>query len=81
MWQWIVKIVLWALSGVLASKLMGAPKPNGWIMNILLGCAGGALGSLLCKLVGIDAYHGIWSFVVTTVGACLVIWLYRKLAK
>lgn len=79
--SWIVKIVLWALTGVLASKLMGAPKPQGWIRNILLGCAGGAVGSVLCKVVGIDAYHGVWNIIVSVIGACLVIWLVRKLVK
>jgi len=81
MWHWIVKIALWALSGVLASQIMGAPKPKGWIVNILLGCVGGAVGSVLCKLVGIDAYSGFWNFAVSVGGACLVIWLYRKLVK
>ena len=49
MWTWIVKIALWALSGVAASKLMNSPKPNGWLMNILLGMVGGIVGSVLCK--------------------------------
>ena len=53
MWTWIVKIALWALSGVLASKIMNSEKPNGWLMNILLGMVGGVVGSVLCKLIGI----------------------------
>ena len=81
MWTWIVKIALWALSGVLASKLMNAPKPKGWIVNILLGMIGGVVGSVLCKLVGIDAYHGIWNIVASVAGSCVVIWLVRKFAR
>ena len=81
MWTWIVKIVLWALSGVLASKIMGNDKSNGMLVNILLGMAGGAVGSVLCKLIGIDAYHGIWNILVSVGGACIVIWLVRKVVK
>ena len=81
MWTWIVKIALWALSGVAASKLMNSPKPNGWLVNILLGMIGGAVGSVLCKIIGIDAYHGIWNILVSIGGACIVIWLVRQFAK
>ena len=44
MWTWIVKIALWAVSGLLASKIMNSPKWNGWIQNILLGFVGGIRG-------------------------------------
>ena len=81
MWSWIVKIALWALSGVLASKLMNSPKPNGWVMNILLGMVGGVVGSVLFKLIGIDSYHGIVNIIASVAGACLVIWAVRKFAK
>ena len=80
MWTWIVKIALWALSGVVASRLMGAEKPNGWIKNIVLGCVGGVVGSVLFKIIGIDAYHGIVNIIASVGGACLVIWLFRKIA-
>ena len=81
MWTWIVKILLWALAGVLASKIMNVSKPNGKVINILLGMAGGAVGSVLCKIIGIDAYHGIWNILVSVGGACIVIWLVRKFAR
>ena len=81
MWTWIVKIALWALAGWLASRLMKNGKPQGWLGNILLGIAGGAVGSILCKIIGIDAYHGIWNIIVSVGGACIVIWLVRKIAK
>ena len=76
---WILKIILWALSGVAASKIMNSPKPNGWIVNILLGMVGGMVGSVLFKLVGIDPYHGVVNIIASVGGACLVIWLARKL--
>ncbi len=81
MLSWIIKIVLWALSGVLASKIMNSPKPNGWLINILLGMIGGVVGSVLFKIIGIDAYHGIVNIIASVGGACAVIWLVRKFAK
>ena len=81
MWTWIVKIALWALAGFLAKKIMPDGKPQGWLGNILLGMAGGAVGSVLCKLIGIDAYHGIWNILVSVGGACLLLFLFRKFAN
>ena len=78
LWSWIVKIALWALAGFLASRLMKDGKPQGWLGNILLGMVGGLVGSILCKIIGIDAYHGIWNILVSVGGACIVIWLVRK---
>ena len=79
MWTWIVKIALWAVSGLLASKIMNSPKWNGWIQNILLGFVGGIVGSVLFKIIGIDAYHGIVNIIASVAGACLVIWVVGKL--
>ena len=79
--SWIIKIALWALAGFLASKLMSGGNPQGWLGNIILGLVGGVVGSVLCKLIGIDAYHGIWNIIASVGGACLVIWLVRKFAK
>ena len=77
---WIIKIALWALAGFLASKLMTGGKPQGMLGNILLGMAGGFVGSLLFGLIGLHS-SGIGNILVSTVGACIVIWLVRKFAK
>ena len=77
LWHWIVKIALWALAGFLASRLMKGGKPEGWLMNIVLGLVGGVVGSLLFSLVGLES-HGVGNIIVSTVGACVVIWLVRK---
>ena len=54
-WHWIVKIVLWALAGFLASKLMKDGKPEGWLGNVILGLVGGFVGSLLFGLIGLGS--------------------------
>lgn len=75
--SWIIKIALWALAGFLASKLMSGGNPQGWLGNIILGLVGGVVGSLLFSLVGLES-HGVGNIIVSTVGACVVIWLVRK---
>ena len=80
-WHWIIKIALWALAGYLASKLMKDGKPDGWLGNILLGLIGGVAGSLLFSLIGLGSRGIIGDILVSTVGACAVIWLFRKFSK
>ena len=80
-WSWIVKIALWALAGYLASKLMKDGKPQGWLGNIILGLAGGLAGSLLFGLLGLGSRGLIGDIIVSTVGACVVLFLVRKFAK
>ncbi len=80
LWSWIVKIALWALAGYLASKLMKDGKPSGWLGNILLGLVGGVVGSLLFGLIGLGARGIVGDILVSTVGACAVIWLVRKIS-
>jgi uncharacterized membrane protein YeaQ/YmgE (transglycosylase-associated protein family) len=80
-WHWIVKILLWALAGFLAGKLMKDGKPEGWIGNVILGLIGGLVGSLLFSLIGLGSNGFIGDVLVSTVGACIVIWLVRKFAN
>ena len=74
---WIIKIALWALAGFLASKIMKGGAPESWLGNIILGLVGGFVGSLLFGLLGLHS-SGIGNIIVSTVGACIVIWLVRK---
>ena len=77
MFWWIVKIALWALAGLAASRLM--KSENSLIWNILLGLSGGAVGSLVASWVGIRSTNTLGSLLVSVAGACLVIYLARLL--
>ena len=81
LWHWIVKIALWALAGFLASRLMKGGKPEGWLMNIVLGLVGGVVGSLLFSLIGLGSRGFIGDVIVSTVGAGAVIWGVRKFSS
>ncbi len=77
-WQWIVKIVLWAAAGYLGSRIMKDGSPNGWLGNVILGLAGGLIGHLAFSLIGLNSNNFVGDILVSTVGACLVIFLVRK---
>ena len=72
---------MWALAGYVSTLIMGGQKRE-WIVNIIIGLIGGLVGSLLFRLIGLKSTGGIiGDILVSTVGACAVIWGYRKLSK
>nr|AHF24891.1 hypothetical protein [uncultured bacterium Contig21] len=75
---WIIKIALWALAGLIASKLMKG-EPSGLLGNIILGLIGGVVGSFLFSLLRLGTSGIVWEIIVSVIGACAVIWLARKL--
>ena len=70
-------IIMGALVGGIAGKLMN--QEGGLLRNIVVGVIGSFVGSLVFGLVGFSA-HGLFAnLVVGIVGACLFIWLGRKI--
>ncbi|MBR4875150.1 MAG: GlsB/YeaQ/YmgE family stress response membrane protein [Clostridia bacterium] len=67
-----------ALIGWLAGNIMDTRK-SGLIRNILVGSIGSSLGSFLFGLVGFTAYGMLAELIVSVTGACVLIWLMRKL--
>ncbi|MDA8886646.1 GlsB/YeaQ/YmgE family stress response membrane protein [Bacteroidia bacterium] len=54
----------------------------GIIINIILGILGGWLGSLLLGILGFNAGGGIIPRLITaTVGAFILVWVYKKYIK
>ncbi len=75
----IVELIIGALSGCAASKIMGT-ESRGLLKNIILGVGGGLVGGYLGNLIGLG---GGWvtGILLSIGGACLIIWLCRKLAR
>ena len=70
----IISIIIGCVCGFLAGKIM---KGGGFgiLINLLLGIVGGAVGSWLFSLFGID-WGGIIDEIGTgTIGAILVLWI------
>jgi uncharacterized membrane protein YeaQ/YmgE (transglycosylase-associated protein family) len=73
---WILAIILGALAGWIAEKIMHAEQ--GLLMNIILGIVGAVIGNFLLLLIFGATMGGIiGQLLVAIVGACLLIWIGR----
>jgi uncharacterized membrane protein YeaQ/YmgE (transglycosylase-associated protein family) len=54
-------------------------EKSGTLKNMILGVLGSMVGHFLFKLIGFTATGFIGSIIVSVVGACICIWLGRKL--
>ena len=76
----IFSLIVGALAGYVAGRLMGT-YPASTLHNIVLGMLGGCVGSFLLGLIGLRATGFVGDFVVSVAGACVCIWVARKLAR
>ena len=73
-------IVFGLIVGVLAKLVMPGRDPGGMIVTILLGIAGAVLGGFLGRLLGWYQPGEAAGFVMATLGAVLLLFLYRRFA-
>ena len=76
--SWIIALIIGGIVGWLASIVMKTNAQMGWIANVLVGIAGSLLGSWIAGLVGIASDGGIVQFVISFVGAVLLIFILGK---
>jgi uncharacterized membrane protein YeaQ/YmgE (transglycosylase-associated protein family) len=74
-------IVIGLVAGVVAKLLMPGKDPGGILVTILLGIAGAVVANLLGRLVGWYQPGESAGFIAATLGAVLVLFLYRKFRK
>lgn len=72
----VVWIITGAVTGWVAGKLM--KREGGFLRNILVGIVGSSLGGFLAGLLNIHGV-GIGAFLISVAGACLLLWLAKKL--
>ena len=77
MFRLLGSLIMGALVGWIAGHLMGTK--GGLLRNIVVGVIGSFVGSFVCAFLGFYAYGFIPTLVVNVVGACLFIWLGRRL--
>lgn len=75
----IISILLGAVSGWIASKIM--KTGGGIIRNVILGIIGGFVGGLVFGLIGIGANNYLGTIVISVVGACIVIFVAKLISK
>jgi uncharacterized membrane protein YeaQ/YmgE (transglycosylase-associated protein family) len=79
----IGSIIAWILiglvAGALAKLVMPGDDPGGIIVTILIGIAGAFIGGFLASLIGLAEGGLIWTILVATVGAIILLAVYRAL--
>lgn len=70
-------LITGGLVGWIAGKLMD--MEGSLLRNIVVGVAGSVVGSFVFGLIGFYAYGAVANLLVSIVGACLFIWIGRKL--
>ncbi len=71
------------IAGLLAKLVMPGDDPGGIIVTVLIGMAGALVGGFVVGLVGGTGATGfsIWSILVATLGAIILLALYRLIAR
>ena len=78
-------IISWIVFGLIARAIAKAlhpgKDPGGWIITIIIGIVGAVLGGWIGKMIGWGS-TGIWdfrSFILSVLGAVIILWVYSKL--
>jgi len=74
-------IVVGLIVGSLAKFIMPGRDPGGIIVTTLIGVAGAFVGGAIASALGIGSFTGFnfGSIVIATLGALLLLFVYRKL--
>ncbi|MDL2252611.1 GlsB/YeaQ/YmgE family stress response membrane protein [Ruminococcaceae bacterium OttesenSCG-928-I18] len=76
-------IIVGALAGWLASKIMNTDKQMGCLTNIIVGIIGAFVGGLIVGLLGGTGVTGfnLWSIFVALLGSVILLWIVKKVSK
>jgi uncharacterized membrane protein YeaQ/YmgE (transglycosylase-associated protein family) len=76
-------MVVGLVAGLLARWITPGPDPGGIIVTVLVGMAGASVGGFLVRILGGAGATGlnIWSILVATIGALLLLFLYNLVAR
>jgi uncharacterized membrane protein YeaQ/YmgE (transglycosylase-associated protein family) len=75
----LIAVIAWMLAGMFAGRIMRG-KGYGPVADVLLGLAGGVLGSLILGLLRLGWIGDIWlvgNIVVGVIGAVILIYIVR----
>lgn len=76
-------LILGALSGWIASMVMGKDSEMGAFANIIVGIVGAFIGGFIFNLIGASGVTGfnIWSVIVSVIGACILLYVVNKIKR
>jgi uncharacterized membrane protein YeaQ/YmgE (transglycosylase-associated protein family) len=72
-------LIIGVLAGYLAEKVTASD--HGLLTNLLVGIAGSFVGGTLANLLHIEFYGWVGNLIVASVGAVLVLWVWRSLHR
>jgi uncharacterized membrane protein YeaQ/YmgE (transglycosylase-associated protein family) len=70
-------LIIGILAGYIAEKVTASD--HGLLTNLLVGIAGSFVGGSLATLLNIVFYGWVGNLIVATVGAILLLWVWRRL--
>jgi uncharacterized membrane protein YeaQ/YmgE (transglycosylase-associated protein family) len=73
-------IIIGLIAGALAKLIMPGDDPGGIIITILIGIAGAFVGGFLASLIGIGGGSTIMTIIIATIGAIILLAIYRLMA-
>ncbi len=73
-------IVIGFIVGLVARAIKPGADAMGWVMTIVLGIAGSFVGGLLAGVFGLAATGGIGRFILSTIGAVILLFVYELIA-
>jgi uncharacterized membrane protein YeaQ/YmgE (transglycosylase-associated protein family) len=74
-------IVFGLIVGAVAKLLMPGRDPGGIIVTMLLGIVGALVGGFIGRALGLYSQGQSAGFIMATIGAILVLFIYRKLVR
>ena len=70
-------LILGGVAGWIAGNIMNSE--GGTLRNVLLGLGGGIVGSVVLGIFGFHGHGLIGGTAVSVIGACILIWIGRKM--
>ena len=70
-------LVIGIIAGYIAEKVTASD--HGLLTNLLVGIAGSFIGGTLANLMHVEFYGWLGNLIVASVGAILVLWVWRRL--
>ncbi|AGF74739.1 transglycosylase-associated protein [Bartonella australis AUST/NH1] len=74
---WLAAIIIGGLAGWAAQYFMNSR--TGVFLNIILGIVGAALASFLFSLLGVNFVGWLGYLISGFIGACILVWVGRKI--
>ena len=70
-------LIIGLIAGYIAEKVTSSD--HGLLTNLLVGIAGSFVGGTLAGLLNIEFYGWLGNLIVASIGAVLVLWIWRSL--